>query len=168
VQVENLRPEPGRGRVPAAVGRPDADPARGKKFSNLYRLVRIGIPTERLAAFVGTPQDGGPYQAAALVLAILISDAGHARDVVAQLHNAGPDIDILDALGRTWGGFRSPRTAVTTTSPAVKRLRATIAELRREGAVVHAAPTSCARAIARYSFETYQLYTEPDPAEPRT
>jgi hypothetical protein len=128
--------------------------------------VRISIPRERLSAFVGTRQDGGPYQAAALLLAILISDAGHARDIVTQLHDADPDTDILDALTRTWGGFRSPRATITTTSPAVKRLRATITRLRRDGTAVHGRTGTYqlwVRAVARYSFKTYQLYTDPNP-----
>ncbi len=48
----------------------------------------------------------------------------------------------------------------------MKRLRATITRLRRDGTAVHGRTGTYqlwARAVARYSFETYQLHTDPDP-----
>jgi len=51
----------------------------------------------------------------------------------------------------------------------VVRLTDTITKLRRTGVAVHgdvATYQRRARTVARYSFDTYQLYTEPDHTEP--
>ena len=96
---------------------------------------------------------------------MLISDPGHARDLLAQLRGAPATSDIVDSLRTSWGGFRRLRDAETTTSPAVVRLAGTITELRNAGIVVHgttATYQAWALAVARYSFETYQLYAELD------
>ncbi len=53
--------------------------------------------------------------------------------------------------------------------PAVVRLTNTITALRRTGVAVHgdvATYQRWARIVARYSFDTYQLYTEPNHTEP--
>ncbi|MGH3860466.1 P-loop NTPase fold protein [Actinokineospora sp.] len=46
-------------------------PRTVKKLINLYRLVRIGVPGPNLDRFVG--QDGGPYQAVLILLAIVLT-----------------------------------------------------------------------------------------------
>jgi hypothetical protein len=89
-----------------------------KKLSNLYRLLRISVPAHQLDAFLGEATSG-PYQAAALLLAIVISEPGQARDLLTHLLAAAPGTDILDALRATSTtalGHTGP------TSPAVQRL----------------------------------------------
>ncbi len=116
--------------------------------------MRVSTPRERLSAFVGTRQDGGPYQAAALLLAILVGDPGHTRTLLEHLLAADPEGEITDVL------------AQADDEPAAQRLHDTITKLRAAGVPVYgeiAGYQHWARAVARYSFETYQLYTDPDP-----
>jgi hypothetical protein len=121
-----------------------------KKFTNLYRLLRLGIPPDRQAAYLGDRTAGGPYQAAALLLAILVGDPGHTRDLLEHF------------LGATGSGEITDLAQVDHT-PAAKQLRDTIIRLRAAGVPVYgevAGYQHWARAVARYSFETYQLYTD--------
>jgi WD40 repeat protein len=124
-----------------------------KKLSNLYRLLRISVPADQLDAFLGEATDG-PYQAAALLLAIVISEPGQARDLLTYLLASDPDTDILDAL----------RAAPGHTGPAVQRLADAVEQLRASTPVHGSTATyqAWARSIARYSFETYEMFTEPD------
>jgi hypothetical protein len=131
-----------------------------KKLSNLYRLLRISVPADQLDAFLGEATDG-PYQAASLLLAIVISESGQARDLLTHLLAAAPDTDILDAVRAT------PTTApghTGPTSPAAQRLADAVEQLRASNPVHGSTATyqAWARSIARYSFETYEMFTDPD------
>ena len=99
------------------------------------------------------------------LLAILISDSGHANDLFSQLialqasptTNPETDKDILDVLEENQSFARNQ---------AVQRLITTITDLRAAAVSVHGHPATYQRwalAVARFSFETYHLYTEPDP-----
>ncbi|HEU5476108.1 MAG TPA: P-loop NTPase fold protein [Actinophytocola sp.] len=112
-----------------------------KKLVNLYRLLRLGIPEHRLDEFIGGDA-GGPYQAAGLLLAALVGAPHEARGMLADLAGIGPDGDIVEVLGG-----RPP---------------AGLIERIREQAPVHGNPTTYRRwatTVARYGFETYDLFT---------
>ncbi len=55
-------------------------PRVAKRLVNLYRLVRIGVRSGELADFVGD-ENGGPYQAVQVLLAILVGHPEFAREV---------------------------------------------------------------------------------------
>jgi hypothetical protein len=126
-------------------------PRAMKKFTNLYRLLRLGITADRQAGYLGDRGAGGPYQAAALLLAILVGDPGHTRDLLEHLLAAEEDGEITETL------------AQAEHAPAAQRLRDTVIRLRAAGVPVYgevAGYQHWVRAVARYSFETYQLYTD--------
>jgi hypothetical protein len=114
-----------------------------KKLVNLYRLLRLGIPERQLDEFIGT-EAGGPYQAAALLLATLVGAPDQARILLPELALVRPGGDILAFLdGRLPAGL--------------------ITQIREE-MPVHGDPTTYrqwATTVARYGFETYSLFTEP-------
>jgi len=123
-----------------------------------------------------TPPRAGSYQATALLLAILVSDPGHVRGLPIALveldttTSSGTDtysgIDIDDALRSRSGASESDEAIpAPPPNPAVQRLINTITDLRSSGAPVQgdvATYRRWARVVARYCFDTYQLYTEPD------
>jgi WD40 repeat protein len=59
-------------------------PRVAKRLVNLYRLVRIGIPSAELAGFVGD-ESGGPYQAVQVLLAVLVGYPEFAREVFRRI-----------------------------------------------------------------------------------
>jgi hypothetical protein len=69
-------------------------PRIAKRLVNLYRLVRIGVPSGELAGFVGD-ETGGPYQAVQVLLALLVGHPEFAREVFRV---------ILDSAGEGAGG----------------------------------------------------------------
>jgi WD40 repeat protein len=111
-----------------------------KKLVNLYRLLRLGIPENRLGEFIGNEQ-GAPYQAAALLLATLVGAPHETRHVLQQLATAGPDLDIAEAA------VHYP-------------LAEFIVELRKDIPVHGDTETyrQWATTVARYGFETYDLF----------
>jgi len=116
-------------------------PRAVKKLANLYRLVRLSIRPGQLDDFLG-----GPYQAAALLLATLVGDPRGARKLLVTLKTAAPDQDITLVL-----------------SDSDDRLATLVKELRDSGVTVHGDATTYrlwATAVARYGFETYDLFTE--------
>jgi WD40 repeat protein len=128
-----------------------ATPRAVKKFTNLYRLLRIGVPTDQLPGFLGTAEAGGPYQAAALMLAMLISQPGRAGELHRCVAAGLPDDDIAEVL-------HSVRTRNNLTGG--KDLALFIDRLRADGIAVHASTGTYQRwmrTVARYSFETYSL-----------
>jgi hypothetical protein len=60
-----------------------------KKLADLYRLLRLSIPPEQLDSFLGDDH-GGPYQAAALLLAALVGAPREAHGLLADLTPATP------------------------------------------------------------------------------
>jgi hypothetical protein len=112
-----------------------------KKLVNLYRLLRLGVPEGQLTEFVGTEQ-GGPYQAAALLLATLVGEPRDARKLLSVVAGAAPGRDILEEVGA------SPLSTLIT-------------EIRKEIPVHGDSATyrKWATTVARYGFETYDLFT---------
>ena len=77
--------------------------------------------------------------------------------------------DVVDALHQTHPGAGPHENRQIVGGPAAQRLVTTITELRAVSVPVHgqvAAYQRWARAVARFSFETYHLYTEPGPPPP--
>ena len=56
-------------------------PRAAKKFLNLYRLIRIGIPEGQLASFIGGSA-GGPYQIVLVLLALVVGKPTSAAPVL--------------------------------------------------------------------------------------
>src|SRR5581483_8797347 len=69
-------------------------PRAAKRLANLYRLVRIGIPDSGLAEFIGT-EDGGPYQVAGILLAMLAGSPATAQRIFHEIRSAPGGSDIL-------------------------------------------------------------------------
>jgi hypothetical protein len=140
----NLKPEGLRLRAPerkflARLTPLLSTPRAVKKLVNLYRLLRLGVPENGLNAFVGGEQ-GGPFQAAALLLATLVGAPQEARELLEKLAGA-PAGDILEvvggsALGELVTGIRKDVPVHGDTATY------------RQWAVT----------VARYGFETYDLF----------
>jgi hypothetical protein len=112
-----------------------------KKLVNLYRLLRLGVGADRLDEFIGGEQ-GGPYQAAALLLAALVGAPRDARALLEGLANAEPGQDIVDIVP----------------GPPLGEL---IVRIRKD-VPVHGDTVTYKRwaaTVARYGFETYDLFT---------
>ncbi|MDQ3154681.1 MAG: P-loop NTPase fold protein, partial [Actinomycetota bacterium] len=123
-----------------------------KKLTNLYRLLRISVADDQLDDFVGD-EDGGPYQAAALLLAAVISAPAQAESFLADLATAKPGADIVDTL-----------TSLSDSALAAS-LAKRIREIR-EVLPVHGDVTTyqrCAVSVPRYSLETYRLFSGKSP-----
>lgn len=60
-------------------------PRSAKRLINLYRLLKVSVGEEGVAAFEGQPGEPGEYQAVALLLAILIGFPALAPNVFAEL-----------------------------------------------------------------------------------
>jgi WD40 repeat protein len=117
-----------------------------KKLTNLYRLLRLSVPQAGLDAFLG-----GPYQAAALLLAAVAGTPQEARALLTGLSTDRPDQDIVDT-----------RRAVG--NPLAIRLADLIVAIRKE-VPVHGDTKTYRRwacVVARYGFETYNLFTDVD------
>jgi hypothetical protein len=62
-------------------------PRVAKRLVNLYRLVRIGVRSGELAEFVGD-ENGAPYQAVQVLLAILVGHPEFAREMFRVILNS--------------------------------------------------------------------------------
>ncbi|MGB6162444.1 MAG: hypothetical protein WBF75_07720 [Pseudonocardiaceae bacterium] len=121
-------------------------PRAVKKLTNLYRLLRIGVPKDQLAKFIGG-DDGGPYQAVALLLAAAVGAPAQAESFLLALSSAtaNPGRDIADVLA-DFG------------EPPVANLLAERIRLIRKTLPVHGNVETyqeSVQTVARYSFETY-------------
>jgi WD40 repeat protein/ABC-type dipeptide/oligopeptide/nickel transport system ATPase component len=126
-------------------------PRAMKKLANLYRLLRIAVPAWQLPSFLGD-KGGGPYQAAALLLACVVGDPGQARQLLEYLVTAPPDEDIV-TTPHDEDAMRRP-ALLTRLVDHIVSLGATTpihtkTDTYREWAVT----------VARYSFETYEMFT---------
>jgi KAP family P-loop domain/WD domain, G-beta repeat len=121
-------------------------PRAVKKLANLYRLLRLSVPADRLNAFLGQQHDG-PYQAAALLLAAVVGAPHEARELLTGLADVSPGQDIVEVL---------------TTDGLPARLGDLITTIRKDIPVHADAATyrNWATTIARYSFDTYDLFAE--------
>ncbi|MGH3973755.1 MAG: P-loop NTPase fold protein, partial [Pseudonocardiaceae bacterium] len=149
-RVDDLRPEGLRLSAPEREFLPRlgpllATPRSAKRLVNLYRLLRIGIPEAELPAFVGG-EDGGPYQAAAILLATVIGLPADARVLLTTLPTANPREDIISFLQSSDEDWHRLTDLIETIRKAV----AVHGEL--------ASYQQWARTVARFSFETYDLF----------
>jgi hypothetical protein len=116
-------------------------PRAVKKLVNLYRLLRLGVPEGQLNEFVGT-EAGGPFQAAALLLAALVGEPHKARKLLSVVANSTAERDIVEEVGAS-------------------SLGELITEIRKEIPVHGDSATyrRWATTVSRYGFETYDLFT---------
>ncbi|GAB1510859.1 P-loop NTPase fold protein [Actinophytocola sp. KF-1] len=112
-----------------------------KKLTNLYRLLRLSVPRDALAAFLD-----GPYQAAALLLTALAGAPHEARALLTHLAASSAD-DVTDALKAAG-------------SPLATRLADLVGAIGADMPVHTDAATyrRWAGEVARFGFETYDLY----------
>jgi hypothetical protein len=152
-QVRSLHIEPQESTFIPRLAELIPTPRGVKKLANTYRLLRISITDEQLPHFLGNPDEGGPYQAAALLLAAIIGSPGHARGLLIDLATGKPDRDIIETLA-------------TNSNPLADRLGAFLIANRSDLAIIGATATyqAWARVVARYSFDTYDLFTGQPPA----
>jgi hypothetical protein len=84
-------------------------PRAAKRFVNIYRLVRIGIPAPELAEFIGD-EAGGQYQAVQLLLAMLVGHPRFAREVLREVISGHQEPDlaaVVEAMGERCEGTHS-------------------------------------------------------------
>lgn len=121
-------------------------PRTVKRLVNLYRLARLGVPSEQLEDYLGGPE-GGPYQAVALLLAAVVGEPREANLLLEELTKTAREGDILEVLAIIDG-------------PLAAKLSRLIVTLR-EGGPVHGDVTTYqrwAKEVAQYSIETYPLF----------
>ncbi len=73
-------------------------PRAGKRFINIYRLLRASVRDQERDAFAGDGK-GGPYQTAMLLLAVLTGYPDQATEIFRELIEKKP--------GGTWSEFRA-------------------------------------------------------------
>jgi len=117
-----------------------------KKAVNLYVLLRAGIPDDELDAFLGDER-GGRFQAAALLIAGIVSCPSEARGLLERILRAEPDEPIGSVL-------RDEPSSVCT------RLAGVIDRFAHEFPLLGRASTyqPLARTVARYGFVSYALF----------
>jgi WD40 repeat protein len=135
---ENLRIHRAEQESVAALSVLLPTPRAVKKFSNLYRLLRLSVPPERLAEFVRNE-----HRVAAMLLAVLVCKPGVAKDVFRRVEGLTDDDDVLEIF-----------------TGAVS-----LEELRRIDAVVPLAAEPYvyrhwAKKVARFGFETYTMFVD--------
>jgi len=87
-------------------------PRAGKRFINIYRMIRSTVDGEQWQAFVGDEKQGGDHRQALLLLAILTGYPGEAAEILRQLiervHNETwwEFIDTLNATDGNWPELR--------------------------------------------------------------
>ncbi len=133
-------------------------PRAAKRLVNVYRLVRIGVRSGDLAAFVGEEEDGGPYQAVQVLLAILVGHPEFARKVFQLvIEGAGGEseqvpftdlVAVAAAAGRSGGN-----------TPSFGIVHSLLIEIRRDSPLsvsIREGRRWCPR-LARFSFYTRDL-----------
>jgi hypothetical protein len=125
-------------------------PRAAKRLVNIYRLVRIGIPTPDLAGFVGD-QTGGPYQAVQVLLAMLVGHPLFAREVFRVVISGHRERDlaaIVEGVGGQGGD-----------TPSFGIIHSFLLKSREEAPLsvsMDLAVAWCPR-LARFSFYTREL-----------
>ncbi len=120
-------------------------PRAGKRFINIYRMIRSTVDDEHWQEFVGEEMQGGDHRQALLLLAILTGYPGEASEILRQLierlHNETwwEFIDSLNAVGGNWPELRVK----------LRSLRSLIADTEGCDVFRRYAPT-----VARYSFQS--------------
>jgi hypothetical protein len=121
-------------------------PRAVKKAVNLYLLLRATIPDPELDDYLGDER-GGPFQAAALLIAGVVSCPAEASDLLDRVMRAEPEEPIGPVL----------RNEAT---PVCVRLAGAVDDLGAEFPILGqvSAYQRWARTVARYSFESYALF----------
>lgn len=135
-------------------------PRAAKKLTNLYRLVRIGIPDTQLAEFAGSASSG-PYQVVQILLAMLVSSPDATRPIFRQIMGAPADGDILEVLAAVADAHPG--------RPECARLSGQVAVIAERTPMlgVREYQRWCPR-LARFSFHTRPLTTmQADTAVPQ-
>jgi hypothetical protein len=145
----------------ARLGRLLPTPRAAKRLVNVYRLVRIGVRSADLAAFVGD-ELGGPYQAVQVLLAILVGHPEFARRVFLLVLETTsgelPDaafadlVAVVELAGRSGG-----KPGGNTQSSGL--IHSLLAEVR-EDSPLSVSIDECRRwcpRLARFSFYTRDL-----------
>ncbi|HET8640635.1 MAG TPA: P-loop NTPase fold protein, partial [Pseudonocardiaceae bacterium] len=121
-----------------------ATPRAVKKLTNLYRLLRAAVPDADVDGFVGDDR-GGPYQAAALLLAAIVSAPDGASALLGALCRLPADDTrgIVEVL------------VASSDPPVARRLADQIKSIGDERPVHGPVATyrSWARVVARYGFD---------------
>ncbi|WP_232668346.1 P-loop NTPase fold protein [Pseudonocardia sp. TRM90224] len=131
-------------------------PRAVKKTVNLYLLFRATISDDELDLYLGDDR-GGPFQAAALLIAATVSSPVEASDLLHRILRT-------DRFGSIRAALAAPTYSATLArgaTPALpERLSAWIERLVTDfPAIDDPGPyRQCARTIARYSFESYALF----------
>jgi hypothetical protein len=142
-------------------------PRAGKRFINIYRLLRASIRTNELEAFTGN-QHGGGYQAATLLLALLTGCPSQATEILRVLIDEEPSGNWWEFVSsfkdRKLGKSASSDASASTAKAAAERRanRASWVELfEKLDKVKHlVSDRSCeqfvewAPRVARYSFQS--------------
>ena len=125
-----------------------------KKLTNLYRLLRAGIPDLEADRYIGGPQ-GGPYQAAALLLAGIVSAPSEANRLLTALVHLPPSDprDITEVL-----------RSIPDELPVANLLAGLVESIRGVQPVHGDIGTyrTWAGVVARYSFDAYRLFDSLD------
>jgi len=123
-------------------------PRAVKRLVNLYRILRIGVSDAVVDEFLGTAARGGPYQAAAFLLAVIVGSPEEGRQLLVALRSARRDKEIAEYL-RGIGQ---------------ERLAGVIESIDRDLPVHRDAGTFRAWGgiVARFSFATYDLFQDVD------
>jgi WD40 repeat protein len=125
-------------------------PRAAKRMANIYQLVRISIPDEKLTTFLGDMR-GGSYRVVQVLIAILAGSPGSACEIYMRILAADPGADLLDVLGSDSEGLgkASPIAGICAKLRHLHDeydLPLNVAEYRKW----------CPE-LARYSFRTWSL-----------
>ncbi len=124
-------------------------PRAAKRMANIYQLVRISIPDEKLTAFLGDTH-GGSYRVVQVLIAILAGSQDGACEIYERILAADPSADLLHVLGGSEGlGKPSPIAGICAKLRQLHDedgLPLEVAEYRKW----------CPE-LARYSFRTWNL-----------
>jgi hypothetical protein len=134
-------------------------PRAAKRYVNVYRLIRAGIPEDRLSAFLGSEGSPGPYRAVLFLLAVVVGAPGAAEPLFRQLRGAeGRDLAALidsasqqaaDGAAADWERVRQMASAL---SEADRQAVAEIALADDRRPRRERGTRDYLRQVARYSF----------------
>lgn len=129
-------------------------PRATKRMANLYRLVRISIPDEELAAFLGNA-DGGPYRAVQVLIAILTGAPESTCAIFERILGARADDLLLDVLALEIGEPGGNSSSIARIGATLRRVNGQTAIPEKISEYQKWCPE-----LARYSFRTWGLARE--------
>jgi hypothetical protein len=146
-------------------------PRSAKKLANLYRLVRIGIHDQDIAAFIANDS----YQVVQILLAILVGTSATSSTIFTAILDAtsGDLVEFLcDDRACDDDAMNVPASDWAAAAPERRRVADTLRRIRIESAKPVTTSLSdykqwCPR-LARYSFHTRTLIVASPPTPPPT